>query len=134
MGAPKPWDVTIATVKDQAALMGVLGADLKGTLPVSLTVDCLTDVKRKTYEPLRLEVEVGVPFDYAHFQSIGGTGKILATDSTRNGYVLSVVMTENKRHYDYNDPDWRQGAATYAQLLVKRSLTAGLEPTPSHVG
>ena len=76
--------------------------------------------------PVDLEVEVGIPFDYAHFRSVGGKGKILATDGTREGYTLTVVLTENKRHYPYNNPDWQQAAAHYAREHVYGALTAGL--------
>ena len=49
-------------------------------------------------------------------------------DNTRDGYVVSVVMTENVRHYAYNDPEWQQAAAAYAEQHVVKSLRAGLEP------
>ena len=127
VGAPTPWDVTIATVTDSTALIPAFGADFKTTRALTLTVDCLVDVKLKEYESLELEVEVGVPLDFAHFRQVGGKGKILATDSSKDGYVISMIMTENLRHYPYCDPDWQAAAAHYGKEHLVQSLTAGLE-------
>ena len=126
VGESSPWDVTVCTVTDSDCLRKPFGENLKGTVAMKLKVDCMVDVKRQLTVPVDLEVEVGIPFDYAHFRSVGGKGKILATDGTREGYTLTVVLTENKRHYPYNDPDWQQAASHYAREHVYGALTAGL--------
>ena len=130
LGESKPWDISVCTITNHSELERCFGPELKMTVACVLTVQCLVDVKAKVYEDVKMEVEVGVPFDYSHFRTIGGRGKILVTDNNRDGHIISVIMTENKKHYPYMDPDWQDAAAFYARQHVYDSLTAGLEATP----
>lgn len=128
VGEATPWDISIATVSDFDVLRNCFGPDLKHTVACELEVECLTDIKHEDYDKVRMEVEIGVPLDYQHFRMVGGKGKILVADSNRNGHVVSVVMTQNAKHYPYFDTDWQEGAAHYAREHVYSSLTAGLSP------
>ena len=56
----------------------------------------------------------------------GAKGKILATDSTRDGFALTVLLTENKQHYPYLNTSWQEAASHYAKSHVLSALTAGL--------
>ena len=126
LGADRPWDVTVATVTDSAALIPALGEDLRKTVVVEISFDALVDIKARGYKAIHMEVEIGVPFDYLHFQQIGKKGKVLVTDNNRDGHILSVVMTQNERHWPYSDPQWQAAASHYAREHVLQSLTAGL--------
>jgi hypothetical protein len=126
LGAEKPWNVTIATVTDSAALIPALGEDLRKTVVTELSFDALVDIKTHGYKAIHMEVEIGVTFDYLHFQQIGKKGKILVTDNNRDGHILTVAMTQNERHWPYSDPQWQAAASHYAREHVLQSLTAGV--------
>ena len=121
--------VCTVTERNGVRLRASFGDTLKGTQALKLTVECLIDVKRNVTLPVDLEVEVGVPSTLLISARSAGRARCSSTcssdtDSTRDGYTLTVLLTENARHYPYLDSDWQQAAAHYARLHVYNSLVA----------
>ena len=125
IGQDHPWNVTIASVKSSAVLAPLFGDNLMSqTVATTLRVACVRDGKGNLDgEDHWLEVEIGAVGDgeYRHFRSIGHKGLVLAKDNPSDGYVVTIRMDQNIRHYPYFDTDWQNAAAHYAAKHFKNS-------------
>ena len=128
-GTAKPWMATIGTITTDACMRHKFGEFLTDTHAIQVNVKVCTDVKKDTWEKIWFEVEVGAVHDgrYAHFQSVGGKGRVVATPGADTGVVLTMIMDQNPRHFDYFDEDWRMAEEHYATDHVQKALRAGLD-------
>jgi hypothetical protein len=128
-GVAKPWTVTIGTITSEATMRHKFGEHLTDTHAIQVSVKVCTDIKEEKWEKVWFEVEVGAVHDgrYTHFQSVGGKGHVVATPNADTGVVLTVIMDQNPRHFNYFDEDWRMAEEHYATNHVMKALRAGLD-------